>query len=86
MTCYTEEMARDVSERAGRLGKTAYIHIKLDTGMSRLGFLISEESADAISRAAGLPGIEAEGMFTTSPRQMRRIKHLPGARWRNTCG
>lgn len=64
MTCYTEEMARDVSERAGRLGKTAYIHIKLDTGMSRLGFLISEESADAIARAAGLPGIEAEGMFT----------------------
>ena len=64
MTCYTWEMAQDISERAQRLGKNAVIHIKLDTGMSRLGFLISEESADTIARITELPGIEAEGIFT----------------------
>ena len=55
---------RDISERAQRLEKNAVIHIKLDTGMSRLGFLISEESADTIARITELPGIEAEGIFT----------------------
>lgn len=64
MTCYTWEMAQDISERAQRLEKNAVIHIKLDTGMSRLGFLISEESADTIARITELPGIEAEGIFT----------------------
>ena len=64
MTCYTWEMAQDISERALRLEKNAVIHIKLDTGMSRLGFLISEESADTIARITELPGIEAEGIFT----------------------
>lgn len=64
MTCYTREMAKDVSERAQRLGKTAYIHVKLDTGMSRLGFLINEANADTIAQITRLPGVEAEGMFT----------------------
>ncbi len=64
MTCYTWEMAQDISERAQRLEKNAVIHIKLDTGMSRLGFLISGESADIIARITKLPGIEAEGIFT----------------------
>ena len=64
MTCYTWEMAEDISKRAQRLGKSAVVHIKLDTGMSRLGFLISGESADTIARITKLPGIEAEGIFT----------------------
>lgn len=64
MTCYTLEMAWDIAERAQRIGKNAYIHIKLDTGMSRLGFLICEESAGEIARIAGLQGLVLEGMFT----------------------
>ena len=50
MTLYTEEMAAEVSDLAARMGKDVHIHIKLDTGMSRLGFPICEESADAIER------------------------------------
>lgn len=61
---YTEEMAAAISETAGRLDKKAFIHIKTDTGMGRIGFQVSEESADAIKRISELPQLIMEGMFT----------------------
>ena len=61
---YTEEMAQGISETAVRLNKTAYFHIKIDTGMGRIGFPVKEESADAIERISRLPGVCMEGMFT----------------------
>lgn len=64
MTLYTEEMAAEVSDLAARMGKDVHIHIKLDTGMSRLGFPICEESADAIERISKMPHLQMEGMFT----------------------
>ena len=64
MTLYTEEMAAEVSDLATRMGKDVHIHIKLDTGMSRLGFPICEESADAIERISKMPHLQMEGMFT----------------------
>lgn len=64
MTCYTEEMAEEISALAKRLGTKAYLHIKVDTGMSRLGFAVCEESVDAIARISALPGIEMEGMYS----------------------
>ncbi len=64
MTIYTEETAVQVSDLAEQMGKKAFIHIKLDTGMSRLGFLPCEETVDAILRISNLPGLEIEGLFT----------------------
>lgn len=64
MTCYTFEMAEDVSKRAEKLQKKAYIHIKLDTGMSRLGFQITEESVQEICQIASLPNLVLEGMYS----------------------
>ena len=61
---YTLESAAQLSQTAVKLGKTARIHIKIDTGMSRLGFLPGEESVEEIVRTAALPGIEMEGIFT----------------------
>lgn len=63
-TVYTREMAEGISETARRLDKTAYVHIKLDTGMSRLGFLIREESADTIKAISCLPRLSLEGLYT----------------------
>ena len=40
------------------------MHIKVDTGMSRIGFKDHEESADLIKTISGLPGVEIEGLFT----------------------
>lgn len=64
ITTYSLEAAEFISKRAVELGKSAYIHIKLDTGMSRLGFLIQEESVENIVRISKLPGLILEGMFT----------------------
>ena len=64
MTVYTEEMAREVSDLAVGMGKNAYIHIKLDTGMSRLGFPVCQESVEHIINIGKLPNLVMEGMFT----------------------
>lgn len=64
MNVYTEEMAKEISYMARREGKTAYLHIKLDTGMARLGFAINDESIDAITRISKLQNVNMEGIFT----------------------
>ena len=61
---YMEEMALGMAEAARKAGKKAYIHIKTDTGMGRIGFPVSEESADIIERISKLEDIKIEGMFT----------------------
>ena len=61
---FSLESAKLLSEVAKRLNVTARIHIKLDTGMGRVGFLVSEESAGVIAQIAKLPHIMIEGMFT----------------------
>lgn len=61
---YMESMAELISQEAVRQGKDAFIHIKIDTGMGRIGFPATEESADAVERISRLPGIRIEGMFT----------------------
>ena len=58
------EDALALSEAAVRLNKTAPFHFAVDTGMSRLGFQVSEESADLCAKIAALPGLEAEGLFS----------------------
>lgn len=71
---YMEEMARLISEEAVRQGKQAFIHIKIDTGMGRIGFPVNEESADAVERISRLPNIDVEGMFTHFARADERDK------------
>ncbi|MCR5796818.1 MAG: alanine racemase [Eubacterium sp.] len=61
---YSVDMARELGKCAVSLGKTAKIHIKVDTGMGRIGFIPSEESIDEVCEIAKIPGIEIEGIFT----------------------
>ena len=61
------EQARAVSETAEKKGKTVKIHIKIDTGMTRIGFVATEDNegiADEIAEIAKMPNIEIEGMFS----------------------
>lgn len=66
VTC--EAKAIEYSQEASKLGQTLKIHIKVDTGMSRLGYLCDgdyfETGVDGICHACGLPGLYAEGIFT----------------------
>ncbi len=63
-TVYSREGAEAISRAAVKLGKQAKIHIKVDTGMGRLGFPADENSVDEIIKAAALPGIAVEGLMT----------------------
>lgn len=64
MNIYTEEMAEAISQMAKREGMTAHMHIKLDTGMGRLGFDINEQSVDIITRISNMENVNMEGIFT----------------------
>ncbi len=61
---YMEETAEAVSKEAVRQGKDVYFHIKIDTGMGRIGFPADAGSVDAIERISRLPNVKLEGMFT----------------------
>lgn len=63
-TIYALEDAKALSEVAVRMQQTARVHIKLDTGMGRLGFRPGPEAVKEIWEIAKLPCIEIEGMFT----------------------
>ena len=63
-----EAKAEAYSAEALRRGGTLKIHIKVDTGMSRLGFLCDGEHFEGgvarIAHSCALPGLDAEGIFT----------------------
>lgn len=61
---WTRSQAEALSRAAVKLGRPAKIHIKLDTGMGRIGFLPTAETVKEIERIASLPGIAIEGTFT----------------------
>lgn len=65
-TVFELELAQAISDAAVRQGKTARIHIKLDTGMSRVGVLAHDAAAAAkeAAKLCGLPNVKAEGIFT----------------------
>ena len=58
------DMAQKISATAVAKGKNARIHIKLDTGMSRIGFALNEKSLEDIAKIAKLPGIQIDGCFS----------------------
>ena len=63
-TIYSLAQAKALSEAAGRLGQTAPLHIAVDTGMSRIGFQVTEADADICVEIAKLPNLCVEGLFS----------------------
>lgn len=63
-TVFTYDMAIAVNEVAKRNNKIANIHIKLDTGMSRIGFKDDVESVEVIKKISDFENIKIEGIFT----------------------
>lgn len=66
VTC--EAKAKNYSEEAARLNRDLKVHIKVDTGMSRLGYLCEGDfyhgGIQGIVDACQMPGLQAEGIFT----------------------
>ncbi len=65
MTVFDTSDAEFINNEAEKLSKKAKIHIKLDTGMSRIGIpAYSEDVIDVIKKIADLQNIEICGIFT----------------------
>lgn len=67
LTVFDLEQAKIISEKASILRKGCKIHIKLDTGMSRIGYVCTDDEdgiIDSIGQISRLPGIEIEGIFS----------------------
>ncbi len=68
--CFSYELALSLSRAATRLGVRAKIHVKLDTGMGRVGLrytedeTVNQETVDTILKMAVLPGLDIDGIFT----------------------
>lgn len=63
-TIYRYEDALALSEAARDMGLTAAFHLAVDTGMSRIGFQVTEKDADLCADIVRLPGLRAEGIFS----------------------
>lgn len=59
---YAQALA--LEKEAARQNRKAKAHLAVDTGMTRIGFQVTEHDADEAAKIADLPYIELEGMFT----------------------
>ncbi len=70
LTVFNTDVAKDLSVVAGLVGKTAKLHIKLDTGMGRIGFYTGSDGAKYLKSIkdiefiSKLPNVELEGIFS----------------------
>jgi alanine racemase len=63
-TIFDYAMAKKISDHAKKLNRLSIIHIKIDTGMSRLGFVSKIETLNIIKKIKELPNIFLEGVYT----------------------
>lgn len=88
---YSYDRAKKLSEIAVKKNKTVKIHIKLDTGMGRIGYVIGEENTDAVNEILNiskLKNIEIEGIFShfsTSDETDREYTKLQFKRFMSVC-
>ena len=63
VTVFSPEMATALSRAAVDLGRTAHVHVKVDTGMGRLG-LLPEQVLPFVRQISALPALRCDGLFT----------------------
>lgn len=64
LTIYSEEVLDEIIATSIRLGVTATVHIKYDTGMGRIGVTNQEATLSLAKKAAQAPSVNLEGIFT----------------------
>ncbi len=64
LAVFREDTLVQLSEVAKKCSKKAKVHLKVDTGMSRIGILPDEKGMDFVQKALHTEGIEVEGIFT----------------------
>ena len=61
---YSYELAKEISKLAVEKNKIVKVHIVVDTGMGRIGYLPNDESVEEVYKISKLPNIVIEGMFS----------------------
>ncbi|WP_044749288.1 alanine racemase [Bacillus alveayuensis] len=64
LTFFSEEVLDSIIQQAKKLGRQAKVHLKVDTGMSRIGVQTKEEALKLAKRASSSDWIMLEGIFT----------------------
>ena len=64
LTVYCHESAVLYSQRATALGRSVCVHLKVDSGMGRLGTLPGEQTLSLARTIAAMPSVHLEGVFT----------------------
>lgn len=75
---FRADTIQELDACAGRLGKKAIVHVKVDTGMSRVGIRPNEEGLSFLRKLSQLPNIEVEGIFTHFARADEQDKRSAG--------
>ena len=81
---FTLEMAEELSAAAEKVGKDCRMHFAVDTGMSRIGYQVTEEAADEMAQIAKLPHMIVEGFLLILQKQMSMIKLSQKNRFKNS--
>lgn len=87
-TVYSRELAQALSYEAVRQGKKVKIHIKIDTGMSRMGFLPGYSAVKNVVEISQMPNIIIEGLFThfaTADEKNREFTLMQFERFMSIC-
>lgn len=63
-TVFREDSIKLLSEAAKRIGKTCKVHVKVDTGMGRIGIVPDESGIEFIRKLRLAEGLEVDGVFT----------------------
>lgn len=63
-TVFRKDMAKEISALAVKLQKEAIVHVKVDTGMHRIGIPTDNTGVEYVKELIKMPGIRAEGIFT----------------------
>lgn len=84
LTIYNYDHAVRLNEAAGKLKKKAKIHLKIESGMNRLGFLPTDENADKVAAIAKMENIIIGGAFSHQAKADERDKttaHMQAGRF-----
>ena len=71
---FREDTVDELAACARRIGKSAKVHVKVDTGMTRVGIRPDESGLTFVDKVLHTEGIELEGMFTHFARADERDK------------
>ncbi|MCX7903920.1 MAG: alanine racemase [Caloramator sp.] len=63
-TVFSFDLAKALSDEAVKQNKIVKIHIKIDTGMGRVGFIPNQKAIDEIEKINKLPNLKLEGIFS----------------------